>query len=161
MHFLYRAKCVVLMVRIEHWHLFCICIGIHRDPFYSDPDSPISSENGQVSKAPEFRLSSGSSFSLWCGSASGFPYQKVEKLIVIEIFILVFFQSSPPVDGRRGEHSVFSSSEEISREEEPPIPPPRYNVCIIAWWPAEIPLPGYGSRFSNAPYWECNAASFS
>jgi hypothetical protein len=42
--------------------------------------------------------------------------------------ILFFFQSSPPVDGRRGEHSVFSSSEEISREEEPPIPPPRYNA---------------------------------
>lgn len=34
-------------------------------------------------------------------------------------------EASPPMDRGRREHSVFSSSEEISREEEPPIPPPR------------------------------------
>jgi hypothetical protein len=38
-----------------------------------------------------------------------------------------FLQASPPTGSRGGkEHSVFSSSEDISREEEPPVPPPRY-----------------------------------
>ncbi len=37
-----EPKCVVLVVRcIEHWQLYCIFIGIHKDPIYSDPDSPI------------------------------------------------------------------------------------------------------------------------
>jgi hypothetical protein len=84
-------------------------------------------------------------------------YLKVEKLLVIEIFNLVFFSVEPTCRWQTGRtFRLFIIGRNI-----PWGGASNSTAQVQFMGQAEIPLTGNGSRFNKAPYRECYTASYS